>query len=68
MYKDQDYNVVYFSAYDEWRLVLPHECDEWIIGKKENVRAMIKDLQIALEQWPDDALPSEYPDTIRIKR
>jgi hypothetical protein len=27
---------------------LPHSCDEWVIGGKHEVRAMIKDLQRAL--------------------
>jgi len=27
---------------------LPHSCDEWIIGQKEEIEAMIADLQEAL--------------------
>ena len=29
---------------------LPHSCDEWIIGDKENIELMIKDLQDALKK------------------
>lgn len=28
---------------------LPHSCDAWVIGGPDNVRAMIADLQAALE-------------------
>ncbi len=37
--------------YDEFESVcyLPHSCDEWIIGKKENVVALIEDLQAWLK-------------------
>ncbi len=29
---------------------LPHSCDEWVVGGPDNVRAMIADLQAALER------------------
>lgn len=30
---------------------LPHSCDEWIIGGKEEIRCLIADLQAALETF-----------------
>ena len=29
---------------------LPHSCDEWVIGGAEQIRALIDDLQAALEK------------------
>ncbi len=35
-----------------WRnaAYLPHSCDEWIIGGEEEIKAMIRDLQEALQK------------------
>lgn len=31
---------------------LPHSCEEWEIGSKEDVEGMIADLQSILDRWP----------------
>lgn len=31
---------------------LPHSCDRWVIGKRAEVEAMIRDLQVILEKLP----------------
>jgi hypothetical protein len=33
---------------------LPHQCDNWEIGDADDVRALIKDLQAALEKLEAD--------------
>lgn len=34
---------------DQKAVFLPHSCDQWIIGGKDEIKAMIADLQAALE-------------------
>jgi len=31
---------------------LPHSCDQWVIGGKEQVRAIIEDLEAAYKELP----------------
>jgi len=33
---------------------LPHQCDDWCIGKKEDVIEMIKLLQELVNEWDED--------------
>jgi hypothetical protein len=40
--------------------MLPHSCDEWIIGGREQVEALIEDLQGVLDklpEWTPEKLP-----------
>lgn len=32
-------------------IALPHSCDYWVIGNANNARALITDLQAAIERW-----------------
>lgn len=38
--------------YEKQGAYLPHSCDEWFIGGREEVEAMIADLTAALEKLP----------------
>jgi hypothetical protein len=43
---------------------LPHSCDEWIIGGKEQVKALIADLQAIVDdlpEWTPEKLPERKP-------
>lgn len=49
-----DYEPVPFEARNKGGSVyLPHSCDEWVIGGREEVEALIADLQELLKSWPD---------------
>lgn len=42
------------------KVFLPHSCDEWIIGGRDNVAQMISDLQDLLNQFDRLLIPRLY--------
>lgn len=34
-------------------IALPHSCDEWVIGSPDDARNLIKDLEKAIEEFPN---------------
>ena len=38
-----------YSLNASWQIVLPHQCDEWIIGTRDDARRFIDDLERLLE-------------------
>lgn len=46
--EDNGYDDTY-KYRDKKAIMLPHSCDEWIIGTKEEAEQMIADLQEALK-------------------
>ena len=41
---------------------LPHSCDEWVIGKPENIKQMIEDLREAIERIDRDKIGKSKQD------
>ena len=46
--KEDSYNEEGYKYKDKKVIALPHSCDDWIIGGKEEAEQMIKDLREAI--------------------
>ena len=44
----------YWAEDGRTSVVLPHSCDEWAIGGREEVRQLIADLEQLLEELPEE--------------